>query len=154
MIDSIQYTPNGPFRPEEIQLLFQSAGFDVQPLSRLVGAISGSTVYITATDGEKLVGFGRLLTDHHSIAYINYMAVAPGYRRKGIGQSILRKLLEASGDVDRVFLYTDTADIFYQRNGFVPSEKRLYLYRKQGTAPPNHPDASFGPVKPFSDTGF
>ena len=131
MTDSIKYTENGPFQPEEIQALFRSAGFDVQPLSRILGAISGSTTYITATDRDKLVGFGRLLTDYHSIAYINYMAVDPDYRRKGIGQSILRKLVEASRDVDRVFLYTNTADAFYLRNGFKSSEKRLYLYRKQ-----------------------
>jgi ribosomal protein S18 acetylase RimI-like enzyme len=131
MTDSIRYTLNAPFRPEELHSLFQSAGFDVQPLSRLVGAISGSTAYITATDGDKLIGFGRLLTDCHSIAYINYMAVDPGHRRKGIGQTILRKLVEAAGDAERVFLYTDTADTFYVRNGFTLSEKRLYLYRKQ-----------------------
>ena len=136
MTDSIRYTLNDPFRPEELHSLFQSAGFDVRPLSRLVGAVSGSTAYITAMDGDKLVGFGRLLTDYHSIAYINYMAVDPGYRRKGIGQTILRKLVEAAGDAERVFLYTDTADAFYVRNGFTPSEKRLYLYRKQKTQRP------------------
>ncbi len=133
MTESIRYTLNGPFQPEELHSLFQSAGFDVRPLSRLVGAISGSSAYITATDGDKLVGFGRLLTDYHSIAYINYMTVDPGFRRKGIGQTILRKLVEAAGDTEKVFLYTDTADAFYVRNGFAPSEKRLYLYRKQET---------------------
>lgn len=146
MTDSIRYTLNGPFRPEEIHALFQAAGFDVRPLSRIVGAISGSTAYVTATDGDKLVGFGRLLTDHHSLAYINYMAVDPGYQRKGIGQSILRKLVEASGDVDRIFLYTNTADAFYLRNGFTPSEKRLYLYRKPGMEHPDDPEAPFGPA--------
>lgn len=131
MTDSIRYNVNGPFQPEELQALFQSAGFiPIRPLSRLVGTIRGSTAYVTATDDDKLVGFGRLLTDYHSIAYINYMAVDPAYRRKGIGGVILRKLVEAAGDVERVFLYTDTADAFYIRNGFKPSEKRLYLYRK------------------------
>jgi N-acetylglutamate synthase-like GNAT family acetyltransferase len=137
MTDSIQYTLNGPFRPEELHSLFHSAGFiPIQPLARLVGTIQGSTAYVTATDGDKLIGFGRLLTDHHSIAYINYMAVDPGYQRKGIGGTILQKLLEAAGDVERVFLYTDTADAFYAANGFVPFEKRLYLYRKQVTKHP------------------
>lgn len=136
MTDFIQYTVNGPFRPEELHSLFQKAGFDVQPLSRLVGTISGSTSYITATDGDKLVGFGRLLTDFHSIAYINYMVVDPDYQRKGIGQTILRKLVEVSGDAERVFLYTNTADAFYVSCGFAPSEKRLYLYRKQKTEHP------------------
>lgn len=131
MTDSIRYTLNGPFRPEEIEALFGSAGFDVHPQSRIVGAVSGSTAYVTATDGDRLIGFGRLLSDHHSIAYINYMAVDPGYRNRGVGRRILRKLVEASGDVDRIFLYTNTADAFYLRDGFTPSEKRLYVRRRQ-----------------------
>lgn len=134
MTDSIQYTLNGPFKPEEIQSLINSAGLTrIQPLSRLVGMVTGSDAYITALAGDKLIGFGRLLTDYHSIAYINYMVVDPAYQRKGVGQAILEKLVEAAGDVERVFLYTDTADAFYLRHGFHPSEKRLYLYRKKGT---------------------
>jgi len=134
MTDSIQYTVNGPFRPEEIQSLFHSTGLiKIQPLSRLVGAITGSNAYVTARSGDTLIGFGRLLTDYHTIAYINYMAVDPAYQQRGVGQAILEKLVEASGDVERVFLYTDTADAFYMRHGFTQSEKRLYLYRKKGT---------------------
>ena len=137
MTDSIRYEVNGPFQPEALQSLFRTAGFiPIEPLSRLVGTIQGSTAYVTATDNDKLVGFGRILTDYHSIAYINYMVVDPAYRRKGIGGSILRKLVEAAGDVERIFLYTDTADAFYVENGFSQSEKRLYLYRK-GPAEPH-----------------
>ena len=134
MTDSIRYTVNGPFRPEEIQTLINSAGLTkIQPLSRLVGMVNGSDAYVTALAGETLIGFGRLLTDYHSIAYINYMVVDPAYQRKSVGQAILEKLMEAAGDVERVFLYTDTADEFYMRNGFSPSEKRLYVYQKKGT---------------------
>ena len=134
MTDSIQYVVNGPFRPEEIQSLINSAGLTkIQPLSRLVGMVTGSDAYVTARAGDTLIGFGRLLTDYHSIAYINYMVVDPSYQRKGVGQTILEKLVEASGDVERIFLYTDTADAFYMRHGFTPSEKRLYLYRKKET---------------------
>jgi N-acetylglutamate synthase-like GNAT family acetyltransferase len=134
MTDPIRYAVNGPFRPEEIQALFLSTELiKIHPLSRLTGAITGSDAYVTARSGDTLIGFGRLLTDYHSIAYINYMVVDPTYQRRGVGQAILKKLVEAAGDVERVFLYTDTADTFYMRHGFTPSEKRLYLYRKKGT---------------------
>jgi N-acetylglutamate synthase-like GNAT family acetyltransferase len=133
MTCSIQYMLNGPFLPEEIQSLINSSGLtEIHPLSRLVGMVSGSDAYVTARAEEKLIGFGRLLTDCHSIAYINYMVVDPAYQRRGVGQAILEKLVEAAGDVERVFLYTDTADGFYMKYGFTPSEKRLYLYRKNG----------------------
>lgn len=133
MTDSIQYTVNGPFVAEEIQSLINSAGLTkIQSLSKLVGMITGSDAYVTARSGDKCIGFGRLLTDYHSIAYINNMVVDPAYQRKGVGKVILQKLVEAAGDAERVFLYTDTADEFYMRNGFTPSEKRLYVLRKQG----------------------
>lgn len=131
MSDTIRYTLNGPFRPEEIGLLFRSAGFTELPLSKLAGAISGSSAYVTASDGDKVIGFGRVLTDYHSLAYINYMAVDPRYRGRGIGTDILQKLIEASGDVERIFLYTNTADAFYMQCGFTPFEKRLYLIRRK-----------------------
>jgi N-acetylglutamate synthase-like GNAT family acetyltransferase len=133
MAGSIQYAVNGPFRPEEVQSLINSAGLTkIRPLSRVMGMVTGSNAYVTARSGNTLIGFGRLLTDYHSIAYINYMVVDPAYQRKGVGQAILEKLVEASGDVERIFLYTDTADAFYMRHGFTPSEKRLYLYCKKG----------------------
>ena len=131
MTDSIRYILNGPFRPEEIRSLFQSVGFPELPLSKAAGAISGSSAYVTAEDGDRLIGFGRVLTDHHSLAYINHMAVDPRYQGRGIGKAILQRLIEASGDVERIFLYTNTADAFYMHCGFTPFEKRLYLLRKQ-----------------------
>ena len=134
MTDSIQYIVNGAFMPEEIQSLINSSGLTkTEPLSKIVGMVTGSDAYVLARAGGALIGFGRLLTDYHSIAYINYMVVDPAYQRKGIGQAILNRLVEASGDAERVFLYTDTADAFYLRHGFTPSEKRLYVYRKKGT---------------------
>jgi N-acetylglutamate synthase-like GNAT family acetyltransferase len=132
MTDSIRYILNGPFRPEAIHSLFQSVDFPELPLSKLAGAVSGSSAYVTAEDGDTLIGFGRVLTDHHSLAYINYMAVDPRYQGRGIGTTILQKLIEASGDVERIFLYTNTADALYMRCGFTPFEKRLYLFRKKG----------------------
>jgi len=130
MSDSIRYTLNGSFRPEEIHSLFQSVGFPELPLSKVAGAVSGSSAYVTAEVDDQLIGFGRVLTDYHSLAYINYMAVDPRYQGRGIGKAILQQLVEASGDVERIFLYTNTADAFYMHCGFTPFEKRLYLFRK------------------------
>ena len=39
--------------------------------------------------------------------------------------------MRAVGDVNSVYLYTDTADAFYLSNGFELSEKRLYVLRLQ-----------------------
>jgi N-acetylglutamate synthase-like GNAT family acetyltransferase len=143
MTDTIQYIVNGPFLPEEIQSLINSSGLiKIESLTKLMGMVTGSDAYVMARAGDTLIGFGRLLTDYHSIAYINYMVVDPAYQRKGVGQAILNRLVEVSGDVERVFLYTDTADAFYLRQGFTPSEKRLYVYRKKDRNAMDPPDPS------------
>lgn len=68
------------------------------------------------------------------IAYLNNLAVEPSYQRLGIGKAILAALIGAAGNVRSIFLYTNTADALYQREGFFPSEKRLYV-RKTGVRP-------------------
>ena len=91
--------------------------------------ISGSTAYITARDSGKLVGYGRIITDGATLAYINNMAVNPDYQRQGIGQTILKTLIKIGKTVTSIYLYTNTADVLYIRNGFQLSEKRLYVLR-------------------------
>ena len=73
----------------------------------------------------------RVISDGAATAYINDMAVHPRYQRQGIGQRILELLMHAVGDVSSIYLYTNTADSLYLRNGFQLSEKRLYVYRLQ-----------------------
>jgi hypothetical protein len=46
----------------------------------------------------------------------------------GIGQHVLKLLVDAAGEVRSIYLYTNTADSLYLRHGFQPSVKRLYVY--------------------------
>jgi N-acetylglutamate synthase-like GNAT family acetyltransferase len=130
MTPTIQYQLSGPLAPEELAPLLESAGMRSYTPEKLGRVISGSSSYVTARDGGMLVGFGRLLSDGATLAYINSMAVSPEYRGQGIGQAILERLIEAAGDVSSIFLYTNSADSLYLRNGFQASEKRLYVCRR------------------------
>ena len=129
MHNEIRYSVCGSLQHEELGNLLFSAANSAYSASELEAIISGSTAYITARDSGKLVGFGRLLSDGAVIAYINNMAVSPGYQQQGIGKAILDKLIEAAGNVKSIFLYSDTADSFYLNHGFQLSEKRLYVRR-------------------------
>ncbi len=120
---------SGELLPEELGELLRSVGMSVYTPEKLAGVITGSTAYVTARDSGKLIGFGRLLSDGATLAYINNMAVAPSYQKQGIGRLILDKLIEIAGEVNSIFLYTNTANSFYARRGFQPSEKRLYILR-------------------------
>ncbi len=129
MNPNIEYSISGELNPDELGDLFRSANMGSYSLEKLNHMISGSTTYVTARDSGKLVGFGRMFTDRGTIAHINNMSVSPGYQRQGIGQAILDKLIKAAGDVNSIYLFTDTADSLYIRNGFLPSDKRLYILR-------------------------
>ena len=129
MNPKIQYAISGELLPEELGQLLQSVQMSTYSEEKLGRIISGSTLYVTARDSEKLVGFGRLLSDRATLAYINNMCVNPNYQRQGIGRAILETLIKAAGDVNSIFLYTNSADALYIRNGFQASEKRLYVLR-------------------------
>ena len=127
MEKEIDYEISGALLPGELGKLLDSVFSTNFTPSELSSIIHGSSDYVTARHGAELVGFGRLLSDGATIAYINYMAVTPKFQNQGIGQQVLKLLVEAAGAVHSIFLYTNTADSLYLRNGFHPSEKRLYV---------------------------
>ena len=129
MNSNIQYAISGELHSEELGQLLQSVNMSAYSEEKRDRIISGSTAYVTARDSGKLVGFGRILTDGATLAYINNMAVSPNYQRQGIGQTILGTLIKIAENVASIYLYTNTADALYLRNGFQLSEKRLYVLR-------------------------
>jgi len=129
MKPEIYYSISGELLPGEFgELLNLTFAITFTP-KKLSPIIAGSTIYVTARHSDILVGFGRILSDSAAMAYINFMSVHPKYQRQDIGQHILKLLVDAAGDVDSIFLYTNTADSLYLRNGFQRSEKRLYVFR-------------------------
>ena len=131
MHNEIQYSVCGSLQQEELGKLLLSAAKSCYSASELESIISKSTAYVTARDSGRLVGFGRLLSDGAVIAYINNMAVSPKYQQQGIGKAMLDRLVEVAGKVKSIYLYSDTADLFYLNNGFQLSEKRLYVRRRE-----------------------
>ena len=134
MTREIDFSVSGELLPDELGELLDlvdlplAISYTPKELAQL---IAGSTAYVTARHSGNLVGFGRILSDGAAIAYINDMSVHHKYQRQGIGQHILELLMHAVGDVSSIYLYTNTADSLYLRNGFQLSEKRLYVYRLQ-----------------------
>jgi len=57
-------------------------------------ANKNSWLTVSAYDGAKLVGFGRVMTDFALHAMIYDMITLPEYQNKGIGTMILKKLLQ------------------------------------------------------------
>ncbi|EJS68279.1 MULTISPECIES: GNAT family N-acetyltransferase [Bacillus] len=79
--------------------------------------------------GEKLIGIGGLnkdpYTENNKIGRLRRFYISKNYRRKGLGNLLLnRLLLHAEKYFKVVVLHTDTkqGDVFYNANGFVKGE--------------------------------
>lgn len=107
----------------------------------------GASVWLGARDASgRLVATARANSDGARHAYVADVAVAPGLRGQGLGEALVRLLLDhpAVRGARYVRLATADARAFYERFGFEPEENvqlgfplsRLLLRRAaQGSAP-------------------
>ena len=85
--------------PSEEQFwdLFQTTGWNdsyhLSP-SELFRAVSSNWYAVSAFDGDRLVGFGRVVSDGMLHAMIYEMIVLPEYQGMGIGAQILHMLVQ------------------------------------------------------------
>lgn len=74
--------------------LRESVGWKKLTLTQAENALKNSIITITAFDGEKPVGMGRIVGDGVVIDYIQDLVVKPEYQRKNIGEKILNELVQ------------------------------------------------------------
>jgi len=80
-----------------------------------------SWLVISAYHEDRLVGFGRVVTDQILHAMIYDMIVIPEYQRQGIGTRILAALVKRcrEADIKDIQLFSARGKReFYERNGF------------------------------------
>ena len=78
---------------------------------------------LAMTVSGEAIGTARLLPE----CQIGRMAVLSPWRRQGIGTRLLRCLIDAADDPQRLFLNAQTsAEAFYRRNGFT-SEGEVFM---------------------------
>ena len=85
-------------------------------------ALHSSWYLLGAYDGERLVGFGRLVGDEVLHAMIYEMIVLPGYQGQGIGGQILEKLVgkcQEAGVRDIQLFCATRKQAFYEKRRFV-----------------------------------
>ena len=90
-------------------------------------------VYYIAMDGEKLIGYAgmwRILDEGH----ITNIAVASNYRRTGVGQALLDKIIKEAEKLKistlllEVRASNNAARRFYEKNGFIEVGLRRGYY--------------------------
>jgi len=95
---------------------------DDVPPPLIANAHRGSTAWVGARDESgDLVATARAISDRAKHAWIYDVAVAGPYRRRGVGDRVVRLLLEhpAVRGAKKIHLGTRDAMAFYERMGFV-----------------------------------
>jgi ribosomal protein S18 acetylase RimI-like enzyme/nitroimidazol reductase NimA-like FMN-containing flavoprotein (pyridoxamine 5'-phosphate oxidase superfamily) len=112
---------DAPQREAAADLIAQTYWCAGQPREALIKAFESSAATVGATINGELVACARAVSDHSRRAWIYDVFVAPSLRKHGVGDAMLRLLLDhpALRGVRQVRLGTRDAAAFYQRHGFV-----------------------------------
>lgn len=121
-ITYIQRTPTA----DEFNMLTEAVGWGKRTNEIVEEALSNTLCSICAYDGEKLIGYGRIIGDKTIFLYIQDVMVIPGYQGKKIGTGIMNTLLEKINEYKKVNPEIRTylgaskgRESFYERFGFI-----------------------------------
>ena len=122
MIKYIQKTPTA----DEFNYLTNSVGWGVRENSIVNKALSNSLFSLCVFDGDKLIGFGRIIGDETIFLYIHDVMVVPKYQHKQIGTNIMKHLLNQIDEYKKVnpsictYLGASKGkEGFYEKFGFI-----------------------------------
>lgn len=120
---NISYDQKIP-KEDDFFRLYKTTGWDntgSYSSERLYNAIQNSWFVVCAYDEEKLVGFGRLISDGFYQTFLTDMIVHPDYQGQGIGSNLLQLLIDYCQEHGLTWVQLFCAkgkQEFYQKAGF------------------------------------
>lgn len=113
---------------EDLQKLYLSVGWDVYVNNNedMTVLLKNAYYFVTVWDNDHLVGLTRVISDDHSIAYVQDILIDPDYQGNGIGSKLLNMIKERFNHVRQVVLMTDTSEKtinFYEKNELLSLDK-------------------------------
>lgn len=121
----VTYSHGPPPEPAQLLRLFHQAPWAKhRSLGDARAMLHNTDVTLSAWDGERLVGFGRVLTDFVYRATIWDVIVDKAYQRQGIGKEIVTRILNHPrlNRVELFWLCTRRPG-FYEKLGFTSKEQ-------------------------------
>ncbi|MFV5937770.1 GNAT family N-acetyltransferase [Mammaliicoccus sciuri] len=113
---------------EDLQKLYLSVGWDVYVKNNedMTVLLKNACYFVTVWDNDQLLGLTRVISDDHSIAYVQDILIDPDYQGNGIGSNLLNMIKERFNHVRQVVLMTDTSEKtinFYEKNELLSLDK-------------------------------
>jgi ribosomal protein S18 acetylase RimI-like enzyme len=122
----ITFSERKDFDPAKLVRLYRLAPWAKERTEEETGHMLAQTdLALSAWDGDRLVGFGRVLTDFVYRASIWDVIVDPDYQGQDIGTQIMQRILEHP-ELKRVELFwlcTRDKQCFYEKLGFSSKEQ-------------------------------
>lgn len=140
-VEKITYIEKVP-SSKEFNYLTESVGWGRRNDSIIEEALNNTLYSLCVYDGEKIIGYGRIIGDKSIFLHIHDVIVIPEYQNKGIGAEIMTRLLKQIDEYKKVNLNIRTylgaskgKESFYEKFGFVrrPNEEfgaGMILYNK------------------------
>lgn len=122
----VTFSERKDFDPAQLVRLYTYApwatGRTVQDAREM---LAQTDLVLTAWDGTRLVGFGRVLTDYVYRASIWDVIVDPDYQGQDIGSQIMQRILHHPDlkQVELFWLCTRDKQAFYEKLGFTTNEQ-------------------------------
>lgn len=127
-IKYIEKTPT----PTEFNKLTEAVGWGTRKNSIVKEALNNTLYSLCVYEGDKLIGYGRIIGDKTIFLYIQDIMVIPEYQNQKIGTGIMNKLIEKINEYKKINpdirTYLGAAkgkESFYEKFGFVsrPNEE-------------------------------
>ena len=116
----VTYSFDRQIELEQLQgLLRQTSWANRRSIEGIQKMLEGTPLTLGAWEGDRLVGFVRVLTDGIYRALIDDVVVEESKRGTGIGSELMRRVVDRLAEVEEVFLRCGKHVIpFYERHRF------------------------------------
>jgi GNAT superfamily N-acetyltransferase len=128
----IDYRVSPPVANEALDALYLAAWPNHQPPYDFQPELRHALAHVCAYDGEQLVGFVRLAWDAGVHAFLLEPTVLPGYRRRGIGRTLVARAVDVARERGLEWVHVDFDEEltpFYRACGFIPTDAGLIRLR-------------------------
>jgi GNAT superfamily N-acetyltransferase len=120
-----------PIPADAVRALYDAVGWFPERTGADIEAVLAENLAVGAWLGDRLVGFARAISDRRIHAYIDDVVVEPEHQRRGIGGTLVKRLLDALADVREVSLFCGEENVsFYETLGFRVWESQRVLHTR------------------------
>ena len=95
-------------------------------------AFQNSACVVFAFDGERMIGFGRAISDGAYEAAVYDIAVLPEYQGKGVGRAIMESIVGRLPHCNVILFASPGKEPFYQKLNFRNMKTGMARFVKQG----------------------